>query len=168
MEMRIRPFRPADARAVWDLHNRALHQVGAHAGNGPWDQDLRDVPKAYQQAGGAFLVGVIDGKIVAMGGLRRRDRATAELTRMRVEPTLQRRGLGQAMLDALTARAGQLGFTRLVLETTTGQLAAQGLYEKNGFARAGQSRLGPFDVLHYAKDIASPHQANSSETIDHG
>ena len=69
--LHIRRYREADHDAVWALHNLALHQVGAHAGNGPWDDDLHHVPAEYLDSGGEFLVGVVDARIVAMGALKR-------------------------------------------------------------------------------------------------
>ena len=63
----IRPFEPSDAAAVWTLHNEALEATGTHVGNGPWDDDVRDPSREYQDRGGEFLVGVLAGEIVAMG-----------------------------------------------------------------------------------------------------
>lgn len=59
--LQIRRYRSGDQQAVWELHNLALQQVGAHAGNGPWDGDLHDIERTYIDAGGEFLVGEIDG-----------------------------------------------------------------------------------------------------------
>ncbi len=68
----IRRYQPYDQQAVWSLHNLALDQVGAHGGNGPWDEDVRRVEATYLADGGEFLVGVLQGRVVAMGALRRR------------------------------------------------------------------------------------------------
>ena len=47
-KLEIRSFDPSDAAAVWALHNEALEGTGAHAGNGPWDADVRDPgPRTY-------------------------------------------------------------------------------------------------------------------------
>lgn len=150
----IRRWQPEDEPAVFDLHNRSLHAVDAHAGNGPWDDDLHHVPAVYLEAGGEFLVGVLEDEIVAMGALRQIDDGTAEVTRMRVDPAHWRRGFGRAMLEALEARAAELAYRRLVLGTTSGQTAAQRLYEQAGYTRCGTSRHGRFTVLHYEKRLA--------------
>lgn len=155
--LRIRRYRAADHESVWALHNLALDDAGAHAGNGPWDADLHDaaaVRATYLQDGGEFLVGEVSGRIVVMGALRVLDATTGELKRMRVHPAAQRRGYGRRILEALEAAASQRGLTRLVLETTTGQVAARGLYEAHGYVQTGQSTLGPFTVLTYAKTLA--------------
>jgi len=101
--LHIRRYGPGDKRAVRRLHDDALNEVGAHLGSGPWDDDLDQIETIYLDQGGEFLVGVLDGKIVAMGALMRISQERAELKRMRVRPGLQGRGYGQALLDALNS-----------------------------------------------------------------
>lgn len=149
--MRIRRYEPEDREAVWRLHNEALDGVGAHLGNGPWDDDLHEVEAAYLEAGGEFLVGVLDGRVVAMGALRRISPGRAEVKRMRVEPALQGRGYGQALLDALHRRAAELGYSTLHLDTTVHQRAARRMYEGNGYRELRRGRIGPFDCVFYER-----------------
>jgi ribosomal protein S18 acetylase RimI-like enzyme len=150
----IRRYRPADHDSVWAVHNLALHQVGAHVGNGPWDDDLHHLGEVYLAAGGEFFVGECDAQVVAMGALRRLAAERAEVARMRVHPDYQRRGFGQAILSRLEARAAELGYTVLSLGTTVQQTAAQRLYEKNGYAETGRTRMLGFDVIRYEKRLA--------------
>jgi hypothetical protein len=82
----IRRYRGEDRYDVWKLHNVALNHVGAHAGNGAWDDDLHAVDAVYLDAAGEFLVGLLDGDLVAMGALRRSGPGRAEIKRMRVHP----------------------------------------------------------------------------------
>jgi ribosomal protein S18 acetylase RimI-like enzyme len=145
--IQIRRYREGDREAVWALHNVALHTVGAHLGNGPWDEDLRSILAVYLETGGEFLVGELDGQIVAMGALRRVDANVAELKRMRVHPSEQRRGHGERILLALQRRAHELGITTLTLDTTTGQTAARELYRRHGFRETGREQMGPFGVI---------------------
>ena len=153
----IRRYREADHGEVFALHNLALHQVGAHAGNGPWDDDLHHVEELYLQDGGEFVVGVVGGRIVAMGALRRLSPERAAVTRMRVHPDFQRRGHGQAILECIEARAAELGYTTLCLETTSGQAAAQKLYARNRYVETGRRMEHGFEVIGYEKRLcASP------------
>ena len=151
--MLIRRYEEADHDAVWEVHNLALDQVGAHVGNGPWDDDLHRIEDVYLRRGGEFLVGVCDGRVVAMGALRRIGARDARITRMRVHPDCQRRGFGQAVLSRLEARAAELGYAALSLETTVQQTAAQRLYLKNGYVETGRTRLHGFDVILYEKRL---------------
>ena len=149
--MEVRRYRPSDHDSVWELHNVALNEVGAHAGNGPWDDDLHRIEGEYIEAGGEFYVGSIDGGIVAMGALKRLSDDCAEICRMRVHPDFQRRGLGTKMLSALEERARELGYRSLTLETTAGQVAAIGMYLKAGYGEVARVRKLGFDVLMFEK-----------------
>lgn len=153
--LQIRRFEPRDSTAVWALHNRALEDAGAHVGNGPWDDDLRDPEAAYVRAGGEFLVGVFGPELVAMGALRATAGRVGEIKRMRVAPDHQRRGLGAQILHALERRARDLGFQRIHLDTTAQQVAAQRFYRKHGYCEIGRRALGAFELIFYEKVLDS-------------
>ena len=74
---------------------------------------------------------------------------------MRVHPDYQRRGCGQAILEALEARATELGYNTLQLDTTVQQTAAQSLYVKNQYTETGRAEVGDFDVIVYEKTFPS-------------
>ena len=79
-------------------------------------------------------MGLLEERLVAMGALKRIDSVTGEIKRMRVVPDYQRRGYGTAILLALEQRADELGISRLKLDTTDIQLAAQSLSPKRELA----------------------------------
>jgi len=164
----IRRYRDADHDAVWHVHNAALNAVDAHGGNGPWDDDLHAIPTVYLEAGGEFLVGELDGRVVAMGALARLDDETVEVTRMRVHPDLWRRGFGRAILERLEARAAELGYRHLRLETTAGQTAAQALYRAHGYRETGRYRWRRFEVLVFDKRVESHKSRVQSQQSNSG
>ncbi len=149
----IRRYEPRDYDAVWKLHNAALQDAGAHLGNGSWDDDFHDIEGVYLEDGGEFLVGELDGKIVAMGALKRTGRSLAEIKRMRVAPKFQGRGFGQELLALLEKRTVELGCPSLHLDTTAGQLAARVMYAKNGYMETGRGRIGPFERVFMEKEL---------------
>ena len=153
--MLIRRYRESDHDEIWHLHNLALEGTGAHLGKGPWDDDLHHVKDEYLTKGGEFFVGTQAGRIVAMGALKRLSAARAELKRMRVHPDYQRRGFGQAILEALEARAAEIGYDTLQLDTTVQQTAAQSLYIENKYAETKRTKVGDFDVIVYEKALPS-------------
>lgn len=75
------------------------------------------------------------GRLLGIGALKRIADREGELKSMRVDPSALRRGIGRALLDALTAEARRQGFTRLRLETGTVPLfaPATALYRAAGF-----------------------------------
>ena len=135
------------------MHDVALRAMGAHAGEGPWDDDLSRIGEVYLRAGGEFLVGVLEERLVAMGALERTSAVRARVTRMRVHPDCQRRGFGRAMLSALEKRAAGLGYAQLHLDTTVRQVAARRLYDKNGYREARRGKMLGFECIFYEKPV---------------
>lgn len=80
-----------------------------------------------------FYVVKVDGEAVGCGALRRLDGTTGEIKRMFVRPAYRGRGLALMLLDALEARARELGMRTILLETGTGQPEALGLYKRAGY-----------------------------------
>lgn len=87
----LRRYQPSDQEAVWELHAVALVQTGAYISSGAWDDDLHRIEEVY---GGEFMVGLIEGRIVAMGALKRTTAERAAIKRMRVHPDYQGRVYG--------------------------------------------------------------------------
>jgi GNAT superfamily N-acetyltransferase len=145
----LRRYTSADQEAVEHLHVAAMKQTGAYLGRGPWDDDVYAIEDTYLRNGGEFLIGECDGRIVAMGALKRTNTERAEVKRMRVAHEYQGRGFGQQILDALEARARTLGYQTLHLDTSILQIPAQRLYEKNGFHEVGRD-------IFYSKDTNQP------------
>jgi GNAT superfamily N-acetyltransferase len=153
--LHIRLFDLADTADVLSLHQRALAPTGAYAGEGPWDEDLLQIEQVYIQPVGTFLVGTLEGRLVAMGALKRTDSATAEIKRMRVEPAYQRQGYGQAVLSALEQCARELTIKRLFLDTGVVQSAAQRLYEKNGYSPFATGDFHGIPIIYYEKQLVT-------------
>ncbi len=158
--MNIRVYRSADHDVVWELHVLAIREAGAYLGEGPWDDDLHHIEEVYLQ-GGTFLVGEVDGQIVAMGAFRKISAERAEIKRMRVHPANQRRGYGQIILQELEVRAVAMGYSVLFLDTVIELIAAQNLYRKNGFRETGETRPhGQFTDIFFEKHLSVPNFDN--------
>ncbi|NJO42437.1 MAG: GNAT family N-acetyltransferase [Cyanobacteria bacterium CRU_2_1] len=165
----IRPYEPSDYDAVWHLHIYALQKAGAYVGDGPWDDDMRNIEGVYMNDRSIFLVGLCETQLVAMGAFRQvtrlfpskilpnyppeglRDRA--QITRMRVHPDFQGRGFGHQILRALEIQATEFGYKTLHLETSVLQIAAQTLYRKNGFQETERLVVRGLDSILFEKAI---------------
>jgi GNAT superfamily N-acetyltransferase len=184
-ELRVRAYDDRDAAAVWDLHEWAMVHTDTDPGDIPGTEDLRDVIGSYVDAGGAFLVGVLDdppaavtpdgspvdgrlppatadGTLVAMGGLvpnasghddERTVAGAAELHRMRVAPTHQRRGYGRRILGALEAAARERGFGVVLATTARTQPAAVAFYRSAGYDAVDTSTEAGYELVHYEKRL---------------
>jgi ribosomal protein S18 acetylase RimI-like enzyme len=151
--LEIRRYESSDHDDVWNLHVLGLQHVGAYLGNGPWDNDLHTIEQVYLHNRGEFLVGIYEGHIVAMGAFRKTTDELAEIKRMRVHPDFQGRGFGQQILDELEARALAMGYTKLHLDTSVVQVAAQKLYMKNGFKETGREVHRGLECIFFDKSI---------------
>jgi ribosomal protein S18 acetylase RimI-like enzyme len=152
--LKIRQYQSSDNNAIWKLHRLALEPTGAMLPGGPWnDDDLNDVQSEYIDNGGDFIVGTVNRRIVCMGALRKISETTAEIKRMRVHPDFQRKGFGQKILDNLEDRACRLGYTELCLDTTTKQIPAQKLYEKNDYHEVNRTVFSGLEIIFFEKKI---------------
>lgn len=151
----FRQYQASDHDAVIILHKLALEHTDAFAKNGVWDDDLENIPHVYLQ-NGDFQVGYVDGKLIAMGALKRVSTDIAEIKRMRVHPEYQGKGIGQTLLAMLEAKAKELGYKTIQLDTTVNQKAAIKLYEKNGYKEIRREVEGwPLEMIFYQKDLLS-------------
>lgn len=88
--------------------------------------------------GGEFLVGELDGALVAMGGIRPSGGSTAAVHHIRVHPATRRRGYGRLLMAALETSAARLGLSALHLDTASNQPEAMAFYRSLGYAEAGR------------------------------
>lgn len=180
-EIEIRRAEADDAPRLRELNEVALRQVDAYAEDAVeegMDDDLLDIESNYVEAGGDFFVAETvvgetgsgtegDGTIVGMGALepvgegtfqadrivREADGPAAEITRMRVDPDFQRRGIGTRLVERLEARARELEYEVLVLDTTARQKGARRLYESFGYECEETVEWREYEVMLYRKEL---------------
>jgi putative acetyltransferase len=78
-----------------------------------------------------------DGRVVAMGALRRHGGGVGEVKRMYTLPSHQGRGLGGQILRRVEEMAQAEGLSLLVLETGNNFPAALRVYQREGFRECG-------------------------------
>ncbi|MEU0570615.1 GNAT family N-acetyltransferase [Nonomuraea sp. NPDC005983] len=154
MKLKIRRYRWSDLDTILTLHQICLAEVGLAPGDGVYyDDDFPRIQELYLACGGDFLVGEVDSRVMAMGGLRPIDTETAEVCRLRVHPAHQRRGYGSAMLLALERRAVELGFHNVRGDTTLNQGAALLLYQRHGWREISRQQVGGLTVVYGEKRL---------------
>jgi ribosomal protein S18 acetylase RimI-like enzyme len=95
----------------------------------------------YQPPDGCVLYATLD-RPVAVVALKRVDPKTCEMKRMFVRPDARRRGVGRALVTALMARAVDMGYTRMRLDTPADNGPALNMYRAFGFSEI-ESYLDP-------------------------
>lgn len=126
--MQLRPVRFEDASDLAEAMSdemKALYEDDE--GASPAD------PADFLPPLGTFLVGSVDGKDMACGGLKPIADGVGEVKRMYVDPAHRGRGYSRTLLKALVAHARQVGLREVWLETGTRQEPAVKLYESEGF-----------------------------------
>jgi len=142
-----------------DLNERYADEVEAGDADAPDDDDyLAEVtPELVRAPKGAFLVAWLDGEPVGCGAVKPldSDATKGEIKRMYTLPSARRRGISRSLLMALEARAGELGYRDLQLETGLAQPEAIAMYETHGWHRItpyGHYKHSPQSVC-FAKAI---------------
>ena len=74
---------------------------------------------------------------------------------MNVHPAFQRRGFAGLLLAGLEARARELGYQELRLDTAITQTAAQRLFNGAGFRDVGRGQFAGVEVVYFAKSLPS-------------
>lgn len=93
--------------------------------------DLEDIGTTYSQA--VFLVALQQERVIATGALIPAADGTAQVVRMSVAAKMRRKRVASTMLQALCARARELGIHQLILETTETWQGAISFYRDFGF-----------------------------------
>ncbi len=137
--MDIRPFTRQDEAAIIDLWT----QCGLTR---PWNDPHKDIERKLRVQPELFLVGVIDGRVVAtvMAGY---DGHRGSLNYLAVAPEHQRKGLGRRIVEEPLRRLAQLGCPKVNLLVRGSNAGVLGFYRKLGFA--------PDDVVALGKRLIS-------------
>jgi putative acetyltransferase len=98
------------------------------------DADIKDIESSYFSRGGTFFVlEAENGSIIGAYGLYPIDKKTCELRKMYLHKTHRGKGFGKFLLEDAIAKARQLGFERMILETASVLKEAISLYRSYGF-----------------------------------
>ena len=114
----------------------AVAEVDAAAFDQLWQNSLPALEQAYPQAVLATVVEA-EGKVLGYQ-LSTRNLLGAHLARLAVQPALQGRGGGRALIADLVQQAERRGMHRLTVNTQNDNAASLALYKKTGFHETGE------------------------------
>ena len=112
----------------------AYHQRAMLEGSPPGLSFALDL-SGLQTEGVTVWAAHVDGRVAAIGALRRLDDKSCELKSMRTHPEFLRQGIAAALLETIITHARSQGYERMSLETGTGPAfePALALYRGRGF-----------------------------------
>lgn len=156
--MKLVRYLPEHLEPMLALHRSArlgLEKLGLDIGISEHDEeaDLKAIERIYFQNGGEFLIGLLDGVVIAMGGFQRLSGDSAQLRRMRIRTDLQDQGYGSQLLRELEETAFQRGIHKLSFETARARPLTLEFYHKHGYRETGTGFYGNIETLHFAKSL---------------
>ena len=124
--MHIRPYQPADEEAVLALWDRC-------GLTRPWNDPRKDIRRKVRVQPALFLVGVLDGEIVAtaMAGY---EGHRGWLNYLAVAPGYQRRGFARAIVAEAERLLGEAGCPKINLQVRTSNQAVIEFYRRIGYS----------------------------------
>jgi len=132
--MRIRSFQPADAEAAIALWERC-------GLTRPWNDPRKDIARKLRVQPELFLVGEIDGRIVAtaMAGY---EGHRGWVNYLAIEPAAQRSGLGRALMTEIERLLLDRGCPKLNVQVRATNASAVEFYRSLGYALDDVVSLG--------------------------
>ena len=142
----IRPYQPTDAAAFRDLNLLWIEQYFVVESS---DRTQLENPETNILAiGGRILIAELNGKPVGTTALiPGHGEGTVELAKMSVHPDMHGKGVGKALMTSAIKLAGEMGASRIWLETNKVLTAALALYRNAGFRELSGDELSatPYD-----------------------
>jgi len=130
----IRPYRQGDEAAIVRLWQDCKLVV-------PWNDPAADIARKVQVQPELFLVGELDGRVVAtvMAGYEGR---RGWINYLAVQPDMQRQGIGRRMMEAAEVRLRKLGCPKINLQVRRSNQAVIAFYKRLGFVEDDAVSLG--------------------------
>jgi GNAT superfamily N-acetyltransferase len=147
--MEVELQRDPPAAVARPLFAEYADSLGFDLGFQGFEQELAGLPGDYAPPRGALLLARVRGDPAGCVALRPLDEATAELKRLYVRPPHRGLGLGRLLTEAAIARARELGYRALRLDTTPEMAAAHELYRTLGFHEIAPYRHNPVPGTRY-------------------
>jgi len=132
--MTIRAYRPNDEGAVIDLWQKCNLTR-------PQNNPKRDIERKLMVNSGLFLVGEVNGKLVAtvMGGY---EGHRGWVNYLGVDPDYQKCGLGKQIMEAVEKKLQAMGCPKINLQVRVDNGVAIGFYESIGYSKDDVISMG--------------------------
>jgi ribosomal protein S18 acetylase RimI-like enzyme len=132
--LRIRPYRTEDRDDVVRLWNACGLVV-------PWNDPVRDIERKLKNDPERFLVGVLDGKVVAtcMAGY---EGHRGWINYLAVSPALRRRGIASRLMREAESLLKKAGCPKICLQVRSSNVQVVRFYENLGYSKDDVISMG--------------------------
>jgi len=137
----LRKAESGEENTIFELVKTVLAEYGLRTDPQGTDKDISDINKYYFSNGGWFSVIEKDGMIIGSYGIFRINDNICELRKMYLLNEYQGQGLGKLMMEDALKKAGELGYSEIILESNRVLIKALGLYRKYGFVEYTPTHL---------------------------
>ena len=120
-----------------------------------FDQELANLPGAYAEPEGCFLVASVDGIPAGCGAFRFLEPGICEMKRLYIRPAFRGFSLGRLLTKELMARAQSRNYRFMRLDTLARMQAAIQLYQSLGFVPVPPYNQSPLPDCVYFEAILS-------------
>lgn len=124
---------PADYAVAHTLFLEYAAQLGHDLCFQHFEQELADLAGTYAPPRGRILLAADEGLHAGCVALRERGGDICEMKRLFVRPEYRQGGLGRRLCEEIIARARQVGYGRMRLDTLREMTSARALYISLGF-----------------------------------
>jgi len=115
-----------------------------------FEEELAALPGKYAPPGGRLYLASAVGGLAGCIALRGLDCGCCEMKRLYVREKYRGYGVGRALAEKIIADAGEMGYSRMVLDTYAGLMkAAVTLYRGLGFTETGPYYDNPNEGVLY-------------------
>jgi ribosomal protein S18 acetylase RimI-like enzyme len=151
----ITPNTPEQLEAVREIFREYAAGLGVDLCFQGFEQELADLPGAYQAPRGALLLALVDGAVAGCCALRPLEgdayADAGEMKRLFVRSAFRGFGLGRQLAEAVLDAARAAGYACVLLDTLDDMEAARALYEDLGFEPVEPYYHNPIPGAHYLK-----------------
>lgn len=110
-----------------------------------FSQELLGLPGQYTRPEGRLLVAFEGDEAAGCIALRKFNKNDCEMKRLYVRPKFRGQGIGKALTEAIIAKAKDIGYNKIFLDTFTNMKEAVSLHESLGFKKTGPYYYNPLE-----------------------
>lgn len=151
-KLAVRTFEPHDQGAVTRLYSEGL--LDGQLDPNDTGADIENISEAFfNEDANHFWVAVYEKKVIGMIGVARDEGHTAEIRRLRVDPTYPQRDVAVKLMEAALYHCTYHNYLKLRLDTRFEKDSALDIFERFAFQHTRSKTHGDKELLEFYLDL---------------